>query len=458
MLQRCSTRRGAELLPAPCLKDGQKPRTRKVRARIAYIALACIFATLAAIAGPHPPGATNELSNRLFLSVEIDQNLKLSALKPGEIIEGKLAQPVYAEDRQVFPAGSHIRLTVNKLERRRKEKSNDWPWVIKVFMPRRENYPVFRSASVRLSDGAEIPLNVSLISVITPVRVSAQAQRKSKKSLSSRVKVRVLANTATQRPAKRQKAPQTLFFEADGLTPAELAEATSGEPALPSLAPEPVTLKAGTQARVILLQKLSASKSRVGEPFRALLLRPVRVNSRIVLPQGTLFEGKVDKRTPPRWLSRAGSLHISFTELTLPSSGGHQMTGSLTEADLDKKARTRMGSEGELRGGRPGTAWMLINLGVAGGISKVSDDTFQVIIEAIVSTATDASTAGTARIVAGCASGIFFITRHGRDVILPKYTEMDIVFNEPVTLSGWRPAVEGQAAAMRAPLTSLRGE
>jgi hypothetical protein len=48
------------------------------------------------------------------------------------------------------------------------------------------------------------------------------------------------------------------------------------------------------------------------------------------------------------------------------------------------------------------------------------------------------STAGTSRIVAACVSGVFMLTRHGRDVVLPKFSEIDITFNRP---SLTRPAV-----------------
>jgi hypothetical protein len=78
---------------------------------------------------------------------------------------------------------------------------------------------------------------------------------------------------------------------------------------------------------------------------------------------------------------------------------------------------------------------MLINLGVAAGVSKEADDAFQVVIEALVSTATDASTAGTARIVAACASGIYMVTRHGRDVVLPRFTRLDVTFSRPLSLA-----------------------
>jgi hypothetical protein len=78
---------------------------------------------------------------------------------------------------------------------------------------------------------------------------------------------------------------------------------------------------------------------------------------------------------------------------------------------------------------------MAINLGMTAGISKEVDDGVQLVIETIVSTATDASTAGTARIISGCVSGLYMATRRGRDVVLPRFTEMDISFDRPVSLN-----------------------
>lgn len=87
-----------------------------------------------------------------------------------------------------------------------------------------------------------------------------------------------------------------------------------------------------------------------------------------------------------------------------------------------------------MHGDRPGRVWMLLNGGVTPGISKEVDDTTQLIVEALVSTATDASTAGTAKIVSTCVSTFFVLTRHGRDVVLPKYTQLRIVFDRPVEI------------------------
>jgi hypothetical protein len=81
---------------------------------------------------------------------------------------------------------------------------------------------------------------------------------------------------------------------------------------------------------------------------------------------------------------------------------------------------------------------MLINAGATAGIAKEADDATQLLVEALVSTATDASTAGTAKIVGACASAVFMVTRHGRDVVLPRFTEMNITFDRPVLLEGSR--------------------
>jgi len=72
---------------------------------------------------------------------------------------------------------------------------------------------------------------------------------------------------------------------------------------------------------------------------------------------------------------------------------------------------------------------------LSAGLAKVTDDFLQLVIEAIASTATDASTAGTARIAAAAVSAAFMLTRKGQDVVLPGHTEMSITLNRPLTLS-----------------------
>jgi hypothetical protein len=342
----------------------------------------------------------------LYVKVQLSDAVKVLALKPGDVVEGKLAQDVYSGDRELFAAGARVRLTVDKLERRRRVPNDHWPWVVKAFTPRHENYPTFQSAAVSLPDGKEAALRVSLIFINRETEVQAQ--------------------TKTKKVAHPAAGPFVTLQAENPL--AGTGEKSSVAP------PGPVTLASGTRAKIILLSGVSASKSRPGDSFQARLVEPVQLDSRVVLPEGTLLGGKVVRSTPPRLLSRSGSLMLTFTELTLPGGTGIPAAASITAAELDQRSHTRIDPEGKLHGDRPGKAWMLINSGVTAGIAKEADDATQLLVEALISTATDASTAGTAKIVSACVSGVFMLTRHGRDVVLPRFTEMDIVFDRPVSL------------------------
>jgi len=383
----------------------------------------------------------------LYLKVHFDPALKPSTLKPGNLVEGELAEPVYSGAREILPAGTRIRLTVDGVERVRKPPNDHWPWMIKAFAPRHQNQPVFSTAGAILPDGREVSLKVYLISLAD--KKDLRAQWRATKSAPT---TSTDSDGPSARPASKSKPPTstspdnrtaravgtTASFEGELLTDdaaagsvAATGETDSGLDALPRL----VTIEAGTQARVILLRPISASRSRPGDVITARLVEPVRIGSKLLLPEGSLFEGKVVKAIHPRWLSRSGSLLLSFDKLTVPGGPAVPIAASLAGAELDTDSQTRIDPEGNVIAGRPGRAWMLINLGTSMGLSKVADDGTQLVIQLILSTATDASTAGVARIVAACISGVFMLTRHGRDVLLPKYTEMRIVLDGPVSIT-----------------------
>src|ERR1700722_6388174 len=90
-----------------------------------------------------------QLSNSsLYLKVQLDHPLKLSKLKPSDIVEGKLARDVYSSDRELFSVGAPVRMTVDHLEKRRRPADDHWPWVVKAFTPRHQSYPVFTRATL----------------------------------------------------------------------------------------------------------------------------------------------------------------------------------------------------------------------------------------------------------------------------------------------------------------------
>jgi hypothetical protein len=378
------------------------------------------------------------VNSSLYVKVQLDRPLKLSKLKPEDTVEGTLARDVYSSDRELFPAGSRVRLAVDHMEKRRRTADDHWPWVVKAFTPRHEQYPVFKTATVSGANG-ESALQVSLISISRKREVQAQAKKKKPgKHTDEGGSVEVSKSGGMYGSGKL--ATPMMVLEAFGVEPEKAAppraegaassEAQSG-PDLSGLE----TLPAGTACKILLLGNVSASKSKPGDVVEARLIEPVLVNSRVVLPADSLFQGKVVKRTPPRWGSRSGSLYLTFTGVTLPGGNLIPISASLAGAELDLRSHTKIDSEGQLRGERPGKAWMAINIGVTAGLAKEVDDATQLIIEAIVSTATDASTAGTSRIVSSCISGIYMVTRHGRDVVLPRFTEMDIALDRPLSMT-----------------------
>jgi len=365
----------------------------------------------------------------LYVKVLLATPVKMSKLKPGDVVEGSLSRDVYAADRKLFPAGSRVHLTVDHLEKRKRTANDHWPWVVKAFSPRHENYPVFKTASVAEGE-SERPLQVSLISMSR----MRDVRPKAKKNKSGQPRGTEAGAVEVSQSNTKRAATPTVVLEAFGIDEtASVPDADSslgdGDSATPAILP------AGTRCKILLLGNVSASKSNPGDLVRARLLEPVLLNSRVALPAGSLFEGRVVKKTPPRWLSRAGSLYLTFNGVTLPDGDHIQIAASLSGAELDERSHTRMDAEGRLRGERPGKVWMAINLGMTAGIGKEVDDGVQLVVEALVSTATDASTAGTARIISSCVSGLYMDTRRGRDVILPRFTEMDISLDRPLSLN-----------------------
>jgi hypothetical protein len=392
----------------------------RISHRHAWFLVALLATSSVALARDSEPSFNGNADATLYLKVQFNEDIKTASLRPGDVIKCKLSQPVYWVDRELFPSGSQVQLTVDKVERRRREPNDHWPWVINIFMPRHESFPIFHESRVLGSDGTSTPLQVSLVSLNRERSVQAQSRKDADHATASGLPV------ADQNPSGRISKERTATFLA--------ALPESQAPASPLAWAGPTTIAPGTRAKIILLGTVSAGKSRVGDTFQARIVEPVRVNDEVVLPEGSLLDGEVVNSTPPRRLSRGGSLYLKFNKLSVPGGELTPITATLTSIELNERSHTKVDAEGGLRADRPGKAWLLANIGMTAGLAKVTDDTTQFIIEAIVSTATDVSTAGSAKIAAACVSGVFMLTRHGRDVVIPQSTEMTVMFDRPVSL------------------------
>jgi hypothetical protein len=367
----------------------------------------------------------------LFVRVQLDRSVKLSSLKAGESVEGNLTRDVYSPENKVFTAGSHIRLTVSRVERKRKIPSEKWPWIAKIFLPHHENSPIFDDAAISMPDGTKSAIQTSLLSSNRMKEVRVPPSRDGGKKSVTPISIEAgPAESGSEKDAPASHGP-VLYLEAHQ-TGVELSESSGSVHAGLSTSS---ALLAGTVCRIVVLDDISASKSHAGDEIHARLLEPLLSDSKIVIPAGSLFEGRVMKAVRPRMPSRAGSLTIAFDSVQLPEGHRIPVSASLASVGVNAGSPLKMDREGRLHGSRPGAMWMLINGGVAGGIAKEVDDGTQLIVEAIISTATDASTAGTARIAGSAVSAVFMLTRKGHDVVLPSHTEMALTLNRPFTFS-----------------------
>jgi hypothetical protein len=388
---------------------------------ILFLLVACAISAL----GQDPSaGPAGEIP--LFAKVQLDNSPKLSKLKPGDSVEGHLSTNVYSLDRELYAAGSAVHLTVDHVERKRKTPSARWPGIARLFMPRHENAPIFTQAVVSMPDGSASRLEATLLSSSRMKEIWSPA--KTGKASSS---PDAHAPTPQSQSGSKSAEMPVLYLEAHLNADQAVHYAEANQSPLATTG----TVPSGTPCRVLLLNSLSGAKSHAGDPIQARLLEPVIVDSHVLLPAGSLFEGRVLKSIPPRIPARAGSLTIAFESVTVPQRGRVEVSASVSQVEVTSSSPTKLDREGRLRGSRPGAIWLVVNGGASAGLAKVTDDTLQLIIESVVDTATDASTAGTGRIAAMVVSGVFLLTRKGQDVVLPGHTDMTITLNRPLTLS-----------------------
>lgn len=252
---------------------------------------------------------------------------------------------------------------------------------------------VFHVANVTKPDNSQVPLDVFLVSVNKEVEVEPKSRKNS---------VSAMSGIDFPHGTRPELGPLVTLIASTQ------ANANSG---VDTTAPrESLEIPSETEAKLILLRDISASKNHVSDSFQARLVEPVFLESRILLPEGTLFEVTVLKSQAPRTLSRSGSILLSFTNMTIPGGKRSPIAASVAGAQVSQRSHTVIDPEGRMHGDRPGKAWMLLIIGATAGITKEVDGITQLIIEALVSTATDASTAGTASVVSTCASAIFLLT------------------------------------------------
>jgi hypothetical protein len=181
------------------------------------------------------------------------------------------------------------------------------------------------------------------------------------------------------------------------------------------------------KVHAFLLTGLSASHNKKGDVFQARLAEPVSFGEQ-QFEAGSLLEGRVSRSTPSRMLSRAGSLYLRIDRITSSAGTNVAVAGTLAGVEADRGAKYVLDEEGGLRGLKPGVTNALVDLSIAYALGKVTDDIAETPIRAVGAAMSNAAVANAARYFGLGGSAVFLVTRHGRDVRLPQYSEIEIDF------------------------------
>jgi hypothetical protein len=179
--------------------------------------------------------------------------------------------------------------------------------------------------------------------------------------------------------------------------------------------PLTLTIPAETRATVQILSGIHTRVSRVDDPIKAQLLQPVLIDGKVVLPPGTLLDGRVTGVRTAGRLNRPAGVALRFEQVILPDGDVEPITAVLAVAPR----HTRLDREGYLTGARS-ISWKAL----VGGIAAVGSFTV-------------ASSAAFWPILPAAGAGLLgyeFLWRHGSDVHLPPETECQIRLDYPLTV------------------------
>jgi hypothetical protein len=436
---------------------------------------------LEAAAGPVRAIAL-EVSVGVPLPVVLDKEVRIK--KTGQPIHGKIAEPVYAFDKLVVPAGSEVTGSVTQIA--------GVPALKRTLAALDANFSPTRDVAITfdqlvLPDGRRIPLHTQVSPAsqgVLQFATATEAKNQNKKSKENAA-VKLAAGKASEakqevnrewETAKEQVAapgkmhrlkrlaiaqlpyhPQ--YFDAGTRFNAELLDPLDF--GMEEMTPEKVHMvgtppAAGSVIHALLKTPLSSATVQKGEPVEAVMTEPLLTNNQLVLPEGTLLRGSVLQVRPARKLHRNGQLRIVFHEIAPPKSAEQHVEASLEGVEVNNDENLSLDSEGGAQATTPKTRYLTTGISIALAASSFMTDAdagrsaqqsggevgksalngasgFRVIgfvTGALIHSRALASTFG----VYGASMSIYdnFLSR-GRDVVYPKDTAMAIGFGSRVT-------------------------
>lgn len=420
-----------------------------------------------AIAGS-PRAISLEVPAGAPLPVVLDKEVRIQ--KEGQPIHGKIAEPVYAFDKLVVPAGSDVTGSVTRIAGVSALKRT-YAALDANFSPSRDVEITFDQ--LVLPDGRRVqlhtqvsPASQGVLQFATAAESKNQNQERKENAALKLASEKVhekkqeinreweTAKTQVTAPGKVHRLKRLAiaelpyhpqYFDAGTRFNAELLDPLNF--GTEELTPEKVrmvgtTPAAGSIIHALLKTPLSSATVQKGGAVEALMTEPLFTKSQLVLPEGTLLKGSVLQVQPARRLHRNGQLRIVFHEVAPPKSAEQNVEASLEGVEVKDDENLNLDSEGGAQATTPKTRFLTAGISIT--IAAFSSDDF---LNRTLDGASGFRVIGVAvgalsrsRVFAigfgvyGAGMSVYdhFLSR-GHDVVYPKDTAMAIGFGSRVT-------------------------
>jgi hypothetical protein len=413
------------------------------------------------------------------IQVVLDREVRIR--KVGQPIQGRVAAAIYSFDKLVIPANTKVLGKITRIEgvsggRRAEDALNaDFTPPHKVDIEfSRLVLPGGRRIAIRTSF---TPGSGEVIQFVSATGdqgngIGSVISRKKKEAERQAHQQWDAAMRQVKSPGKIHRAERLVlgelpvhphYLDAGTVYFAELESPLDfgSEPLTPALA-ESIAhpkLPDGSVVEARLLTPLNSATAHWGDPVTAMVTKPLFDGPRLIVPEGSLLKGSVLQVRAARRMSRNGRLRPVFHELTLPDGIQQKVEASLAGVQAGKMQGLELDAEGGAQATTPKSRYLDTAVAVTLAAASQGDDLLNQgeggaggfrLVGFAVGIATRSQPLGMAMGAFGASRSIYsHFFAPGRNVVLPKYTAMDI------TVGARAPAASHPApAAAPAPSTS----
>jgi hypothetical protein len=349
------------------------------------------------VSSGEPAGSrTIELTVPIGTLVQITLDREVRLRKVGQVIHGRVMEPVYVFDQLVIPVGTVAMGRVSAIEHV-SAKKRTLSALNADFSPAHEVGVAFdelilpgdkhmslqatvASGSgqvIRLTSASEHKKNVVKDSASQKMdQVKAQWQSAMKQIETPDKMHRLMRYGIAQFPLHPQYIDAGTLFSAELTQPLEFGRETVAEKTLASICAEPPP---GSLVHAILLTPLDSASTAKGADVEAVLSQPLIHEGRLILPVGTRLKGPVLQVRPARYFHRNGQLRIAFRQIVLPDGAVQTVDTSVKGIESGAAENVQLDSEGGAKATSPVSRYVSTGASVSlalvgsGGRNDVGD-------------------------------------------------------------------------------------